>query len=244
MAIRSAPPAPTIGSNQVGRPRSLAERQELSKRRKLLTQAMTLALALYLFQNDSGLRGNNGLSGLQNLPGLSIAVGVGGEIVWGEGFGWADLEKRLPVSPETKFRMGTASIALTSAGVGLLLEQGRLRLDDEIQAYVPAFPKKPWPVTLRQVLSHTAGVRTDSGDEGPLYGQQCERPESGHAGGVEGEEVLGDLVWREVAGLDETACAFDDALSQHGVLDPGIALIEKPFRGAALVTRIEEVLNG
>jgi urea transport system permease protein len=36
----------------------------------ILTQAMTLALALYLFQNDSGLRGNNGLSGLQNLPGL------------------------------------------------------------------------------------------------------------------------------------------------------------------------------
>lgn len=44
----------------------------------ILTQAMTLALALYLFQNDSGLRGNNGLSGLQNLPGLG---GVGQPIV-------------------------------------------------------------------------------------------------------------------------------------------------------------------
>ena len=69
----------------------------------------------------------------QNLPGLSVAVGVGGEIVWAEGFGWADLEKRVPVAPETRFRIGTASTALTSAAVGLLLEKGRLKLDDVIQ---------------------------------------------------------------------------------------------------------------
>src|SRR2546429_5267403 len=49
-----------------------------------------------------------------NLPGLSVAVGVGGDIVWGEGFGWADLENRVPVAPETRFRIGTASTALTS----------------------------------------------------------------------------------------------------------------------------------
>ena len=85
----------------------------------------------------------------QNLPGLSVAVGAGGDIVWAEGFGWADLEKRVPVAPETRFRIGTASTVLTSAAVGLLLEQNRLKLDDEIQAYVPAFPKKPWAVTLR-----------------------------------------------------------------------------------------------
>ena len=78
----------------------------------------------------------------QNLPGLSVAVGVGGDIVWAEGFGLADLEKRTPVTPDTQFRIGTASTALTSAAVGLLLEKGRLNLDDEIQTYVPAFPKK------------------------------------------------------------------------------------------------------
>jgi serine beta-lactamase-like protein LACTB len=115
----------------------------------------------------------------QNLPGVSVAVGVGGQLVWAEGFGWADLEKRLPVTPETKFRLGTASIALTSAGVALLLEQGRLRLDDEIQASVPAYPKKPRPVTLRQVMAHTAGIRSDGGDEGPLFSQHCDRPVDG-----------------------------------------------------------------
>jgi CubicO group peptidase (beta-lactamase class C family) len=112
----------------------------------------------------------------QNLPGLSVAVGVDGDIVWAEGFGWADLGNRVPVAPDTRFPIGTASVALTSAAVGLLLEDGRLKLDEVIQAYVPEFPEKPWPVTLRQLMGHVAGVRTDSGDEGPLFSQRCERP--------------------------------------------------------------------
>jgi CubicO group peptidase (beta-lactamase class C family) len=114
----------------------------------------------------------------QNLPGLSVAVGAGGEIVWAEGFGWADLENRVKVAPETRFRIGTASKVLTSAAVGLLLEKGRLKLDDDIQTYVPDFPKKEWPVTLRQVMGHVAGVRNDAGDEEPLS-VHCERTVDG-----------------------------------------------------------------
>ena len=112
----------------------------------------------------------------QNLPGLSVAVGVGEQIVWAEGFGWADLDHRVPVAPHLRFRIGTASKVLTSAAIGRLLERGRLKLDDEIQTYVPEFPRKPWPVTVRQLMGHLAGVRTDSGDEGPLFSQRCERP--------------------------------------------------------------------
>ena len=112
----------------------------------------------------------------QNLPGLSVAVGRSGEIVWAEGFGWADLEKRVKVEPQTRFRIGTASIPLTAAAVGLLLETNRLKLDDEIQTYVPEFPRKKWPVTLRQLMGHTAGIGSDGGDEGPLFSQQCDRP--------------------------------------------------------------------
>ena len=115
----------------------------------------------------------------QNLPGLSVAVGIGGDIVWAEGFGWADLEKRVPVAPDTTFRIGTASKALASAAVGLLLEDGRLKLDDVIQTYVPAFPEKQWPVTLGQLMGHLAGVRNDGGDEGPLLSIRCERPVEG-----------------------------------------------------------------
>jgi CubicO group peptidase (beta-lactamase class C family) len=112
----------------------------------------------------------------QNLPGISVAVGAGGRIVWAEAMGFANLEPATPVTPDTRFRIGTASTALTSAAVGLLLEQGRLKLDDEIQTYVPGFPKKEWPVTLRHLMGHVAGIRNDGGDEGPLYGQQCDRP--------------------------------------------------------------------
>jgi serine beta-lactamase-like protein LACTB, mitochondrial len=112
----------------------------------------------------------------QNLPGLSVAVGLDGDIVWAEGFGWADLEERVLVSPETRFRIGTASMALASAAVGLLVEAGRLELDEEIQAYVPEFPRKQWPVTLRQLMGHVSGVGSDGGDEGPLMAVHCERP--------------------------------------------------------------------
>jgi CubicO group peptidase (beta-lactamase class C family) len=112
----------------------------------------------------------------QNLPALSVAVGIGGDIVWAEGFGWADLEQRVPLTPNHRFRIGTASTVLTSAAVGLLLEKGRLELGQEIQTYVPQFRKKQWPVTLRQLMGHLAGVPTDSGDEGPLFSESCARP--------------------------------------------------------------------
>jgi CubicO group peptidase (beta-lactamase class C family) len=104
----------------------------------------------------------------QNLPGLSVAVGVDGEIVWAEGFGWASLENQIPVAPDTGFRVADASKALTSAAVGLLLEKGLLNLDDEIQVRVPEFPKKPWPVTLRQLMAQVGGVTSDHGGEAPL----------------------------------------------------------------------------
>ncbi len=112
----------------------------------------------------------------QNLPGLSVAVGVGGELVWAEGFGYADLQSSTPVTPEHRFPIGTASISLTAAAAGRLLETGRLRLDSEIQTYVPAFPKKQWPVTVRHLMSHTSGLVNDGGDESPLYGDHCDTP--------------------------------------------------------------------
>lgn len=115
----------------------------------------------------------------QNLPGLSVAVGVGGDLVWAEGFGWADLENKVPVGPQTRFKLGTASTVLTSAAAGLLLENRRLHLDDVIQMHVPAYPEKKWPVTLRQVMGHLAGIPSDGGDEGPFRSETCGRPADG-----------------------------------------------------------------
>jgi CubicO group peptidase (beta-lactamase class C family) len=109
----------------------------------------------------------------QNVPGLSVAVGVGDDIVWAEGFGWADMERRVPVAPGMRFRIGHASKPLTSAAVGLLLERGKLRLDDEIQTYVPEFPRKQWPITLRQLMGHVAGIRHYQSDEDSTPTAHC-----------------------------------------------------------------------
>ena len=114
----------------------------------------------------------------QNLPGLSIAVGSGGEIVWTEGFGFADVDRRAPLTPETRLRIGDASIALTSAAVGLLVEERRLNLESDIHMYVPEFPEKQWPVTLRELMGHVGGVRGDAGDEEPLD-ERCDRTVDG-----------------------------------------------------------------
>jgi hypothetical protein len=56
----------------------------------------------------------------RNLPGVSVAVGAGGTIVWAEGFGWRDVETRTPVTPNTRFNIGTAASAVTAAAVGPL----------------------------------------------------------------------------------------------------------------------------
>lgn len=99
------------------------------------------------------------------VPGLQVAVAVRGRIVWSDGFGWADLENRVPVWPNTRFRVASVSKALTSAALGVLLEEGKLDLDAEIQRYVPDFPRKRWPITVRQVAGHLAGIRHYRGRE-------------------------------------------------------------------------------
>jgi serine beta-lactamase-like protein LACTB, mitochondrial len=111
----------------------------------------------------------------ENLPGISVAVGVDGEIVWAEGFGFANLENSVPVTPDHRFRIGTASIPLTSAGIGLLLDERRLKLDDEVQTYVPEFGGKQFPPTIRQVMGHLGGLMGEDPDLGVLTSSHCEQ---------------------------------------------------------------------
>lgn len=112
----------------------------------------------------------------ENLPGLSVAVGVGDRLVWAEGFGYADTRTRAHMTPEHRLRIGTASIALTSAAAGLLMEEGRLHPDGEIQSYVPEFPSSRPPVTLRDLMAHTAGLEHGAENEGVLYTRHCRAP--------------------------------------------------------------------
>src|SRR5215207_3289595 len=95
----------------------------------------------------------------RGIPGLSLAVGGRGGLLHEEGFGEADLEHAVPVTPRTLFRLQSTQKPLTAVAVLRLAETGRLRLDDPVQRYCPAFGARPSAVTLRQLLSHQAGVR-------------------------------------------------------------------------------------
>ncbi len=103
------------------------------------------------------------------LSGLAISVGRHDEIVWSKGFGLADVEQQVPVSPaKTRFRVGSVSKPMTALAVAQLHEQGKLDLDAPVQRYVPYFPEKTkGPLTTRQLAGHLAGIRTYA--EGEYY---------------------------------------------------------------------------
>lgn len=118
----------------------------------------------------------------QNLPGVSVAVGRGDAVLFAGGYGWADVDRKDEVTPQTRFRIGHVSKALTSAVVGRLRDQGRMHVDEEIQVYVPAYPRQTWPVTVRQLMGHVAGVRHYQDDEwGDKPTQHCGRASAGLA---------------------------------------------------------------
>lgn len=92
-------------------------------------------------------------------PGAAIAVMRNGRLIWSEGFGLADVEQQVPVTRRTVFRIGSVSKPLTAAALGHLVEEGKVDLDAPIQQYVPSFPVKGYPITVRQVAGHIAGIR-------------------------------------------------------------------------------------
>jgi len=94
-----------------------------------------------------------------HIPGLAVAAVVDGQYAWSDGFGMADLESFVPVTPQTLFRLASVSKPLTAVAAMQLSEAGKLDLDAPVQRYCPTFPTKPWPVTTREVLGHLAGIR-------------------------------------------------------------------------------------
>jgi CubicO group peptidase (beta-lactamase class C family) len=101
-------------------------------------------------------------------PGIAVAVVENGEYEWSKGFGMADLENSVPVTPQTLFRLASVSKPITAVAALQLWERGKLDLDAPVQKYCPAFPQKPWPITTRELLGHRGGIRhyrSDNDDE-------------------------------------------------------------------------------
>jgi CubicO group peptidase (beta-lactamase class C family) len=95
---------------------------------------------------------------VDRLPGLSLAVMVDGELAASESLGWASLDPPRPVTAESRFRVASISKSITSVALGLLWQEGLLDLDAEVQAYVPAFPRRDHAITIRQLAGHLAGL--------------------------------------------------------------------------------------
>jgi len=93
----------------------------------------------------------------QHIPGVSVLVSRGGEIVRAEGFGLSNVELQVPVKPETLFQSGSVGKQFTATAVMMLVEEGKISLDDSITKYFPDAPPTWKPVTVRHLLSHTAG---------------------------------------------------------------------------------------
>jgi CubicO group peptidase (beta-lactamase class C family) len=94
---------------------------------------------------------------LQQIPGLSVAI-VHGDFRWSRGFGFADLENQVPATADSSYRMASVTKPMTAVAVLRLADEGKLDLDAEVQTYVPYFPRKPHPVTVRQLLAHQGGI--------------------------------------------------------------------------------------
>lgn len=93
----------------------------------------------------------------QHVPGLALLVSQGGKIVQAEGFGLANVELQVRVKPETVFQSGSVGKQFTATGVMMLVEEGKVGLDDPLTKYFPSAPAKWKEVTVRELLSHTAG---------------------------------------------------------------------------------------
>jgi CubicO group peptidase (beta-lactamase class C family) len=92
-------------------------------------------------------------------PGCALAIIKDGKIIYKKGYGIADLEHDVPITPETVFYIGSISKQFVAMCILLLEEQCKLSLDDDIRKYLPEFPEYDKPITIRQLIHHTSGIR-------------------------------------------------------------------------------------
>jgi len=92
-------------------------------------------------------------------PGCSVAVAHEGKLVFSRGYGMANLDHDVPITPQTIFHVASISKQFAAFSVMLLADEGKLSLDDEIQKHLPEIPRFAQPITLRHLIHHTSGMR-------------------------------------------------------------------------------------
>jgi CubicO group peptidase (beta-lactamase class C family) len=94
----------------------------------------------------------------QQIPGVAVGVMRNGKIILAKGYGFANLEHQVPVTPETIFQSGSMGKQFTATAIMMLVEEGKLSLDDSIAKYFPGAPATWEKITVRHLLTHTGGM--------------------------------------------------------------------------------------
>jgi CubicO group peptidase (beta-lactamase class C family) len=88
-----------------------------------------------------------------------VAIIRDGKIIYSNGYGSADLEHDIPITPSTVFYLASVSKQFVTFSILLLEEQGKLKLDDQIQTYLPDFPEYTGPITISHLIYHISGIK-------------------------------------------------------------------------------------
>ena len=91
--------------------------------------------------------------------GCALGVARNGEFVYKKGYGFANLDWDIPITPSTVFYVGSVSKQFTAASIALLAHEGKLRLDDDVRRFLPEMPERNPPVTIDHLVHHTSGVK-------------------------------------------------------------------------------------
>ena len=92
-------------------------------------------------------------------PGCALAVARVGKVVYENGYGLANIEENVAITPQTVFDIGSTSKQFTAASILLLEKQGKLSVHDDIRKYLPEIPDYGHPITILHLLNHTSGLR-------------------------------------------------------------------------------------
>lgn len=92
-------------------------------------------------------------------PGLAIGIIEDGELTYARGFGSANIEHEVPITPESVFYLASVGKQFTTFAIALLQQDGKLSVDDDIRQYVPEMPDYGAPITIRHLIHHTSGLR-------------------------------------------------------------------------------------
>ncbi len=126
-------------------------------------------------------------------PGAAVLVAQNGNVLLAKGYGFADIEHRVPNTPQTKFRLASVTKSITAAAILQLQETGKLSLDDRVGKYLPDMPHAD-EITIRNLLTHTSGLQ--SSEKRPLEFTPGERMNYSNTG----YQVLGRIV-EKVTGM-------------------------------------------